>query len=84
MGDRASAVEQVLEPRMDYTKLALPELANAIIQTERAIRRCKEILDDMRQPKGFAGSGRGNTRGLLPMLEEDLKTLEKAYTSKRK
>jgi len=33
---------------------------------------------------GFAGSGRGNTRGLLPMLEEDLKTLEKAYTSKRK
>ena len=29
---------------MDYTKLALPELANAIIQTERAIRQCKEIL----------------------------------------
>ena len=51
MGDRASAVEQVLEPRMDYTKLALPELANAIIQTERAIRRCKEILDNMQQPK---------------------------------
>jgi hypothetical protein len=47
---------------MDYTKLALPELANAIIQTERAIRRCKEILDDMRQPKGFAGSGRGDAR----------------------
>jgi len=29
----------------------LPELANAIIQTERAIRRCKEILDNMQQPK---------------------------------
>ena len=36
---------------MDYTKLALPDLANAIIQTERAIRRCKEILDNMQQPK---------------------------------
>ena len=70
---------------MDYTKLALPDLANAIIQTERAIRRCKEILDDMRQPKtmGLRAVVEA-TRGLLPMLEEDLKTLEKAYTSKRK
>ena len=85
MGDRASAVEQVLEPRMDYTKLALPDLANAIIQTERAIRRCKEILDDLRQPKTMGLQAVVEaTRGLLPMLEEDLKTLEKAYTSKRK
>jgi hypothetical protein len=70
---------------MDYTKLALPELANGIIQTERAIRRCKEILDDLRQPKTMGLQAVvETTRGLLPMLEEDLKILEKAYTSKRK
>jgi hypothetical protein len=70
---------------MDYTKLALPELANGIIQTERAIRRCKEILDDLQRPKTMGLQAVVEaTRGLLPMLEEDLKTLEKAYTSKRK
>ena len=39
---------------MDYTKLTLPALANEIIQTENAIRRCKDILDDLRQPKRWA------------------------------
>jgi len=59
---------------MDYTKLTLPELANGIIQTERAIRRCKEILDDLRQPKtvGLKAVAEA-TRGLLPRLEQDLK-----------
>ena len=77
--------EQVSEPRMDYTKLTLTELANEIIQTERAIRRCKEILDDLRQPKtvGLQAVVEA-TRGLLPRLEQDLKALEKAYTAKRK
>jgi hypothetical protein len=70
---------------MDYTNLTLPDLANGIIQTERAIRRCKEILDDLRQPKtvGLQAVVEA-TRGLLPRLEEDLKALEKAYTAKRK
>jgi hypothetical protein len=70
---------------MDYTKLTLPAIANGIIQTERAIRRCKEILDDLRQPKtvGLHAVVEA-TRGLLPRLEEDLKALEKAYTAKRK
>jgi hypothetical protein len=78
-------VRQVSEPRMDYTKLTLPDIANGIIQTERAIRRCKEILDDLRQPKtvGLHAVVEA-TRGLLPRLEEDLKALEKAYTAKRK
>ncbi len=70
---------------MDYTNLTLPDLANGIIQTERAIRRCKDILDDLRQPKtvGLQAVVEA-TRGLLPRLEEDLKALEKAYTAKRK
>jgi hypothetical protein len=70
---------------MDYTNLTLPDLANGIIQTERAIRRCKDILDDLRQPKtvGLQAVVEA-TRGLLPRLEEDLKALKKAYTAKRK
>ena len=78
-------LRQISEPRMDYTNLTLPDLANGIIQTERAIRRCKEILDDLRQPKtvGLQAVVEA-TRGLLPRLEEDLKALEKAYNAKRK
>ena len=78
-------MRQVSEPRMDYKKLTLPDLANGIIQTERAIRRCKDILDDLRQPKtvGLQAVVEA-TRGLLPRLEEDLKALKKAYTAKRK
>jgi hypothetical protein len=70
---------------MDYTKLTLAELANGISQTERAIRRCKEILDDLRQPKTLGLQAVVEaTRALLPRLEGDLKALEKAYTSKSK
>jgi hypothetical protein len=70
---------------MDYTKLTLPELANGISQTERAIRRCKDILDDLSQPKTMGLQAVVEaTRALLPTLEEDLKALEKAYTTRRK
>ena len=59
---------------MDYTKLTLPELANGISQTERAIRRCKDILDDLLQPKTMGLQAVVEaTRALLPTLEEDLK-----------
>jgi hypothetical protein len=70
---------------MDYTNLTLPDLANGIIQTERAIRRCKDILDDLRQPKtvGLQAVVEA-TRSLMPRLEEDLRALEKAYNAKRK
>ena len=70
---------------MDYTKLTLSELANGIVQTERAIRRCKEILDDLRQPKtvGLQAVVEA-TRALLPRLEQDLKALEKAYANATK
>ena len=36
---------------MDYTKLTIAEIANAISKTEAAIRRCREILDDLQEPK---------------------------------
>jgi len=36
---------------MDYTKLTVAELANGISQTEAAIRRCRELLDDSRELK---------------------------------
>jgi hypothetical protein len=37
--------------QMDYTKLTIAELANGITKTEAAIRRCREILDDLQEPK---------------------------------
>ena len=79
------ALEKSQKTHMNYTKLTLAELANGIIQTQRAIRRCKEILDDLRQPKtvGLQAVVEA-TRDLLPRLEGDLKALEKAYTGKSK
>ena len=66
---------------MDYTKLTIAELANGISKTEAAIRRCREILDDLQEPKtvGMQAVVRA-IRDLLPKLEEDLKVLGKAYT----
>ena len=66
---------------MDYTKLTIAELANGISKTEAAIRRCREILDDLQEPK-TAGLQAVvvATRNLLTQLEQDLKALAKAYT----
>jgi hypothetical protein len=36
---------------MDYAKLTIAELANGISKTETAIRWCREILDDLQEPK---------------------------------
>src|ERR1700757_2810360 len=36
---------------MDYTKLTLAQLRNGISDTKSAIHRCKEALDNLRQPK---------------------------------
>jgi len=70
---------------MDYTKLTVSELANGISQTEAAIGRCREILDDLQEPKtvGLQAAVEA-TRNLLPKLEADLKALIKAYNAKRK
>jgi hypothetical protein len=71
--------------QMDYTKLTVSELANGISQTEAAIGRCREILDDLQEPKtvGLQAAVEA-TRNLLPKLEADLKVLIKAYNTKRK
>ena len=70
---------------MEYTKLTVSELANGISQTETAIGRCREILDDLQEPKtvGLQAAVEA-TRNLLPKLEADLKALTKAYNTKRK
>ena len=72
---------------MDYTRLTVAELANAMSTTETAIRRCREILDDLQEPKteGLQAVVVA-TRNLLPKLEQDLKALAKAFThvTKRK
>ena len=66
---------------MDYTKLTVAELANAMITTETAIRRCREILDDLHEPKTVGLQAVvAATRNLLPQLEQDLKALAKVYT----
>ena len=51
---------------------------------EAAIGRCREILDDLREPKtaGLQAAVEA-TRNLLPKLEADLKALTKAYNTKR-
>src|SRR6516164_9683856 len=68
---------------MDYTKLTLAELRNGISDTKSAIHRCKEALDNLRQPKtvGLQAMADAITH-LLPRLEQDLKALEKAYIAK--
>ena len=43
-GDEAGGVE-------GYAKLTLAELRNGISDTKSAIHRCKEALDNLRQPK---------------------------------
>jgi hypothetical protein len=61
---------------MDYTKLTIAEIANGISKTEAAIRRCREILDDLREPKTVGMQAVVKAiRDLLPKLEEDLKAL---------
>jgi hypothetical protein len=49
--DGARRQRSLREPGMDYTKLTIAELANGISKTEAAIRRCREILDDLQEPK---------------------------------
>jgi hypothetical protein len=68
---------------MDYTKLTLAELRNGISDTKSAIHRCKEALDNLRQPKtvGLQAMADAITH-LLPRLEQDSKALEKAYIAK--
>ena len=53
-------------------------------QTEAAIGRCREILDDLQEPKtvGLQAVVEA-THNVLPKLEEDLKALTKAYNTKR-
>src|SRR5262245_53005032 len=55
---------------MDYTKLTIAELANGISKTEAAIRRCREILDDLHEPKtaGMQAVVKA-IRDLLPKLD---------------
>jgi hypothetical protein len=67
---------------MDHTKLTIAELANGISKTETAIRWCREILDDLHEPKtaGMQAVVKA-IRDLLPKLEEDLKALGKAYAN---
>jgi hypothetical protein len=66
---------------MDYTKLTIAEIANGINKTEAAIRRCREILDDLQEPKTVGMQAVVKAiRDLLPKLEEDLKALGRAYT----
>jgi hypothetical protein len=76
-------VERVEGATMDYTKLTLAELRNGISDTKSAIHRCKEALDNLRQPKtvGLQAMADAITH-LLPRLEQDLKALEKAYIAK--
>jgi hypothetical protein len=70
---------------MDYTKLRASDLANGISQTEAAIERCRKILDELQTPKTVGLLAVVDaTRNLLPKLEEDLKALRKAYSTKRK
>jgi len=73
--------------QMDYAKLTIAEIANGISKTEAAIRRCREILDDLQEPKTVGMQAVVKAiRDLLPKLEEDLKALGKAYirATKRK
>jgi hypothetical protein len=61
---------------MDCTKLTVAELANAMITTETAIRWCREILDDLQEPKTVGMQAVVKAiRDLLPKLGEDLKAL---------
>jgi hypothetical protein len=70
---------------MDCTKLTLAELANGVVRTETAIRWCREILDDLQEPKTVGMQAVVKAiRDLLPKLEEDLKALERAYTNTKK
>jgi hypothetical protein len=72
-------------PQMDYTKLTLPELANGMVRTETAIRWCREILDDLQEPKTVGMQAVVKAiRDLLPKLEEDLKALDRTYTNTKK
>ena len=54
-------------------------------RTEAAIGRCREIRDDLQEPKtvGLQAAVEVATRNLLPKLEADLKALTKAYNTKR-
>jgi hypothetical protein len=55
---------------MDYIKLTLAELRNGISDTKSAIHRCKEVLDNLRQPKivGLQAMADAITR-LLPQAQ---------------
>jgi len=70
---------------MDYTNLTIAELANGTVRTETAIRWCREILDDLQEPKTVGMQAVVKAiRDLLPKLDEDLKALERAYTNAKK
>ena len=73
---RGRAPKKSVRPQMDYTKLTIAEIANGISKTEAAIRRCREILDDLQEPKTVGMQAVVKAiRDLLPKLEEDLKAL---------
>ena len=67
-----AATQVALRATMDYTKLTLAELRNGISDTKSAIHRCKEALDNLRQPKtvGLQAMADAITH-LLPRLEQD-------------
>ena len=48
---QAACRRSLWRPQMDYTKLTVADLANGISKTEAAIRVCREILDDLHEPK---------------------------------
>ena len=69
----------------DLATFKIPCSAQIQQRTEAAIGRCREILDDLQEPKtvGLQAAVEA-TRNLLPKLEADLKALTKAYNTKRK
>ena len=65
---------------MDYTKLTLAEFRNGISDTKSAIHRCKEALDNLRQPKtvGLQAMADAITH-LLPRLSGSEKSGARRY-----
>jgi hypothetical protein len=68
---RKAAPKKSVGPQMDYTRLTIAEIANGISKTEAAIRRCREILDDLQEPKTVGQAVVKAIRDLLPKLEEE-------------